>query len=69
MSQVTSGLKLEKIDGNYVIIRTQSTYDENNPDSTSSVTRLKFKLLLMKMITIVYHLIYKVVKEEVVSTL
>ena len=44
MAQVTSGLKIEKIDGNDVIIRTQTTYDENNPDSLSSVKETQIQV-------------------------
>ena len=44
MSQVTSGLKLETIDGNNVIVRTQSTYDENNPSTYSSVEETQIQV-------------------------
>ena len=46
MSQVTSGLKIEKIDGNDVIIRTQTTYDENDPNSPSSVKETQIQVAI-----------------------
>ena len=46
MSQVTSGLKIQKIDGNDVIIRTQTTYDENDPNSPSSVKETQIQVAI-----------------------
>ena len=44
MSTVTSGLKIEKIDGNDVIIRTQTTYDSDNPNSINSVQETQIQV-------------------------
>ena len=68
MSQVTSGLKIEKIDGNNVIIRTQTTYDENNSNSPSSVKETQLVVIDEDVYNSLMS-IYKAELTKVVSSL